>query len=175
VSDQALQWYVLRTAPVHRIEFDVMYRLQQREHPAMVPFEEKHIPQRFSRHTKRKKFPLFVGYVFAGLRRWEDFLDIRANIPQVIGVVGFNGKPAKLADDDVSFLQALSVEGMRIPVMNPHRAFAVGQRARIRFGHAFSGQEVLITDIQRKHVEGMMEIFNTRQTVKLSMLDLEAA
>lgn len=141
----------------------------------MVPFEEKHIPRRHSKHTSRKKFPLFIGYVFAGLRTWSDLIDIRDNIPQVIGVVGFNGKPSRLSESDVSFLEALSREGMRLPIGNPHRAFTVGQRARLRFGHPFAGQEIVITDIQRRHVEGMMDIFNTRQTVKLSMLDLEAA
>ena len=51
----ALQWMVMRVRPVHRLEFEVLHALTQKDHPAMVPFEIKWERRPGIKHLRPKK------------------------------------------------------------------------------------------------------------------------
>lgn len=75
------------------------------------------------------KLPLFPGYLFVRLAP-RDRLSV-LQIPSVVRVVGFNGVPAPLPDEEVEILRSglAQCEGVQ-----PHPFLTVGRRVRITKG-----------------------------------------
>lgn len=183
MASEAISYYVLRTSPIHRIEFQVLHSLTQRDHPAMVPFEEKKLRRKGQRRWRTERYPLFPGYVFVGLRGHREMIDVRRSIneqaermgkrPPVLGLVGYGGQPAKLTERDVAFLRALSVQ--RATEVNLHKALQPGSIVSIRPGHWAAGQTIPVDSMTRKGVKVMLSLFNRMQLVEVSADLVEAA
>ena len=182
----SLNWYALKTWPIHRIEFTVMHYINQLEHPAMVPYEIKHVRKPLSKHTVERKYPSFPTYVFVGLRSYADYLHIRDSInnrepdllrykrPLVRGLVSFNGRPAKLTAEDVKCLAEMS-RGAKPTAVNLHKAFQVGGKARVLDG-PFRGFEATVDSVSKKRITVMLAMFNrTDMAVEFEPGALEAA
>lgn len=177
-----LHWYVLRTIPVHRVEFRVLHALTQREHPAIVPFEEKWVKKPGTRQPDRRKFPLFPCYVFVGLHDHRAFLEAKSAIndhaermgkaPPILNLVGFGTVPAVLSDADVAFLRRLAVE--RPTSVNLHKAIQPGSEVNILDG-PFRGFTARVDSVSRKKVRVSLSLFNSMQVVDVSASALEAA
>ncbi len=177
-----LQYFVIRTIPIHRIEFTVQNALAQREHPAMVPFETKW-EKRKNRRVDRK-YPVFPCYVFAGFSGYGEFLTARASInqrfedmgkrPPIVGLIGYGARPANLTPDDVSFLQAMSNPAPTS--VNLHKAIRPGARAEIvARGHPFSGHVVTIDSVSKAKARVMLSILGSMKIVEIDASALEAA
>lgn len=81
------------------------------------------------------ELPLFPGYVFVRLAlrdRWRVL-----QIPSLVRLVGFNGLPAALPDDEMEILRAGLSGCLRA---EPHPFFTVGRRVRI-IGGPLAGLE----------------------------------
>ena len=178
-----MNWFAVRIRPQHRLEFTVLHALTQRDHPAMVPFEEKLIRNSRTKRPEPRKYPLFPCYVFAGFSSYHEFLTTRAAIneraeqigkrPPIVNLVGFGGKPATLAPDDVRFLQTLSLE--RPTAINLHKALKPGMNVRVLSG-AWRDRVGQLRDIDRKRITIMFEMFNAMMPVELpSATAVEAA
>jgi transcription antitermination factor NusG len=83
----------------------------------------------------RLDLPLFPGYVFVRLAL-RDRLRV-AQIPSVVRLVGFNGLPAALPDEEMEILRAGLSQSLRT---EPHPFLTVGRRVRIT-GGPFAGLE----------------------------------
>lgn len=177
-----LEYFAIRIVPVHRLEFIVQHALTQREHPALVPFEEKWVSIKRGRVTR--KFPLFPCYVFAGFCNYREFLQAKEVInqrfedmgkrPPIVGLVGMGARPAKLTADEVSMLQAISLP--RATEINLHKALTQGQRAEIvGRGHPFQGHTVTIDSITRSKCKVLLNILGSMKVVEIDASALEAA
>src|SRR6266478_7859254 len=73
--------------------------------------------------------PLFPGYVFLRLAL-RDRLRV-LQIPSIVRLVGFNGQPAALADDEMEVLRRGLTDQLNA---QPHPYLAVGRRVRVVSG-----------------------------------------
>lgn len=178
-----VEWFVIRTIPVHRIEFSVLHALNQREHPAMVPFEEKKLRKHKQRDWRTERYPLFACYVFAGFEGFRDFIEAREAInaqaermgkkPPILGAVGYRkDKPAVLTEREVGFLRSLSAP--RATAVNLHKAIRPGTEISILDG-PFAGHRAVVDSMTRKGVRAMLYLFNTMHLVEIKAAAMEAA
>src|SRR5262249_28432789 len=68
-----LNWVCLRTSIHPRSEFTALHALNQREHQAIVPFEEKWVRRGNTKQRQLRKYPLFPRYCFAAFADWIDY------------------------------------------------------------------------------------------------------
>ena len=81
------------------------------------------------------ELPLFPGYVFVRLAL-RDRLRV-LQIPSVVRLVGFNGLPAALPDEELQILRSALAQSMRA---EPHPFLTAGRQVRI-VGGPFAGLE----------------------------------
>lgn len=180
MNSPAINWYVLKTRPIHRVEFSVLHAITQREHPAMVPFEEKWIMRR--KRRIKVKFPLFPSYVFVGLRDYQEFLDLKAQVNEaaervgrpapIINLIGYGRTPATLSESDVEFLRRVSVEGPT--QINLHNAFKAGSKVQILDG-PFAGHTATVDSVTKKSVKTMLTLFGSWTPVEIEHASVRAA
>jgi len=181
----AYDWYAIRIRPQHRLEFQVLHALTQREHAAMVPFETKWEKHRTKRtRLAEQRYPIFPCYVFAQFCTYRDFwlskeainqrsIDIGKH-PPIVGLVGYGSKPAKLSRTDVSMLQAISLP--RMSDINLHKALRQGGRASVvARGHPLEGHTVTIDSITRNKCYVLLEFLGSLKVVGIDASALEAA
>src|SRR5436309_8815050 len=84
------------------------------------------------------QLPLFPGYVFVRLAL-RDRMQV-LQVPSVVRLVGFNGAPAALAEEEVESLRCTLIQGVRA---EPHAYLRVGRRVRITAG-PLAGREGIL-------------------------------
>jgi len=130
-------WYAAYTCAQH--EKRVRDHLEQRSVEAFLPLCET--VHRWKDRRMRLSLALFPGYVFVRLAL-RDRLQV-LQIPGVARLVGFNGQPTPLRDEEIEGIRSCLAHGHRLA---PHPYPAVGQRVRIASG-PFQGLEGIV---QRK-------------------------
>ncbi len=178
----AYDWFAIRIRPQHRLEFTVQHALTQREHPAMVPFEEKW--EQHKRLRVPRKYALIPCYVFAQFCSYREFYITKEAInqratdigkhPPIVGLVGMGSKPAKLSPRDVSMIQALSLSGPTEIAL--HKALRAGARASIvARGHPFEGHTVMVDTITRNKCTVLLGMLGSMRVIEIDASALEAA
>ncbi len=128
------QWYAAYTRAQH--EKRVALQLAERAVEHYLPvYEAVH---RWKDRRMRVQLPLFPGYVFIRipLRSQLDVL----RIPSVVRLVGFNGAPTPMPQEDIERLRRAMAEGV---LVQPHPYLKVGRRVRITAG-PFAGCEGIL-------------------------------
>jgi transcription antitermination factor NusG len=110
--------------------------------------------------------PLFPGYVFVRIALREK-LRVQ-QIPGVAWLVGFNGRPSRLADEEIEALRKLMVSGIRA---EPFPFLTVGRRVRICTG-PLSGREGFV--VWRKGILRVVLSINHIQRAILVEVDTDA-
>src|SRR5579864_6933488 len=131
-------WYALYTRANH--EKRVGEQLGQRSIDYFLPLYDS--VRKWKDRRVRLQLPLFPGYVFVRIHV-SDRLRV-LEIPSVARLVGFNGNPTALRDDEVESLRRVVAEGTRA---EPHPYLAIGRRVRIVAG-PLSGREGIL--VRRK-------------------------
>jgi transcription antitermination factor NusG len=99
--DTVQPWFALQTRP--RNEKKVDYLLRQKGYECLTPtYRQK---QKWSDRTVELDLPLFPTYVLCRFN--SSVLDKAVSTSGVIRVVGFNGKPAEVAVEEIEALQLL--------------------------------------------------------------------
>ena len=179
-----MNWHVLRILPIHGLEFAVRDRLNQREHPAMVPFEEKWEKRKNRSKRAARKYAIFPCYVFAGFQDYREFWFAKEAInsaaiqigkrPPIVGLVGMGAKPAKLTQEEVSMLQAMSLPGTT--QINLHKALRQNGKASIvARGHPFEGHTVTVDSITRAKCKVLLNLLGSMRVIEIDANALEAA
>jgi transcription antitermination factor NusG len=130
-------WYAAYTCAQH--EKRVREHLEQRSIEAFLPLYET--VHRWKDRRMRLSLALFPGYVFVRLAL-RDRLQV-LQVPGVARLVGFNGQPAALRDEEIEGMRSCLVHGLRL---KPHPYLGTGQCVRISSG-PFQGLEGIV---QRK-------------------------
>jgi transcription antitermination factor NusG len=132
------RWYVAYTSANH--EKRVTAQLAQRSVEHFLPLYES--VRRWKDRRMTLQLPLFPGYVFVRLALC-DRLQVLC-VPGVARLVGFNGTPAALPDNDIAALRTSLACGVRA---EPHPFLTVGQPVRVRRGPLAGMHGILV---QRK-------------------------
>lgn len=104
------------------------------------------------------QLPLFPGYVFVRLAL-RDRLRV-LQVPGVARLVGFNGAPTPLPDDEMESLRLALAEGLRA---EPHPYLNVGRRVLITRG-PLAGREGLL-----KRWKGNMRVVVSIESIQRSI------
>jgi transcription antitermination factor NusG len=125
------RWYAAYTCAKH--EKRVATELGAREVEHFLPLYSS--LRRWKDRRVQLELPLFPGYVFVRLALSERLRVVQ--IPSVVRLVGFNGLPAALPDEEMEILRAGLCQSLRA---EPHPFLTVGRRVLIT-GGPFAGLE----------------------------------
>jgi transcription antitermination factor NusG len=158
------RWYVVYTSANH--EKRVTQQLQQRSVQHFLPLYES--VRRWKDRRVRLQLPLFPGYVFVRLSSWE-----RPKVLQVSGIarlVGFNGHPAVLADEEIEALRTYTMTPLGA---EPHPYLTVGRRVRIRRGILAGMEGILVRKKNALRVVLSIDLIMRSVSVEVDANDLE--
>jgi len=154
------RWYAAYTRAQH--EKCVAQQLDERAIVRFLPLYEA--VHRWKDRRKRVQLPLFPGYVFVRIPL-QNRLDV-LRIPSVVRLVGFNGAPTPLPEEEIEGLRRALNGGLRA---EPHHFLQVGRRVRITTGPLAGCEGIL------KRWKGVLRIVLSIELIQRSILvDIEA-
>jgi transcription antitermination factor NusG len=124
-SPEALHWYAAYTCA--RREKSVARQLEERSIGCFLPLYEK--MSRWKDRRMKVQLPLFAGYVFVRLSSKDKLRALQ--VPGMVRLVGFNGHPTPLPDDEMEALRnglSASLHAEPCPYLQ------IGRRVRIQSG-----------------------------------------
>lgn len=119
------RWYAAYTSARHEKQVAVELKARAVEH--FLPLQSS--VHRWKDRRVRLDLPLFPGYVFVRLALVNRLRVLQ--IPSVVRLVGFGGKPVPLPDKQMEILRIGLAERLNV---KPHPFLAVGRRVRIVCG-----------------------------------------
>jgi transcription antitermination factor NusG len=128
------RWYAVTTRSRHEKSVGDLLRRKQIE--AFLPLYET--VRSWKNGDHRVQLPLFPGYTFVHMAL-RDRLQV-LKVPGVVRLVGFNGSPVPLGDEEVESLRQALIAGVKA---EPHPYLTVGRRVRIIAG-ALRGREGIL-------------------------------
>ncbi len=151
-------WFALTVKPQH--ERTVAEQLQVKSLEAYVPLYRSR--RRWSDRIKTLDLPLFPRYVFC---RFDP--ERRAAVLKTAGVltiVGFNGKPCPVSDEEIDAVKTMVSSGMPIQVWPYVRT---GQRVRIRQGAMAGLEGILVREKAAYRIVVNVELLNRGVSVEI--------
>jgi transcription antitermination factor NusG len=154
------RWYAVYTRAQH--EKRVAQLLAQRSVENFLPvYETVH---RWKDRKVSLQMPLFPGYLFVRIALIDRLRVLQ--VPSVVRLVGFNGGPTALADEEVEGLRRALAEGVRA---EPHPYLRVGRLVRITAG-PLAGREGIL-----KRWKGDLRVVLSTDLIQRSILvDVDA-
>src|SRR6266568_1881492 len=157
-------WYVAYTSANH--EKRVAQQLLQRTIEHFLPLYDT--MRRWKDRRVLLRMPLFPGYVFVRLALCDRLRVLQ--IPSVVRLVGFNGLPAALPDEEMEILRSGLCQSLRV---EPHPFLTVGRRVRIT-GGPFAGLEgVLNRKRNNLRVVLSLNLIQRSAVVEIDATDIE--
>jgi transcription antitermination factor NusG len=129
------RWYAAYTCAHH--EKRVARQLEMGSVESFLPLYEK--VSRWKDRKVRLQLPLFPSYVFVRIALEEKMRVLQ--IPSVVRLVGFNGVPMPLNEEEMKAMRQGLNSKLRI---EPHPFLTVGRRVRIKSGPFADLQGVLL-------------------------------
>ena len=129
------RWYAAYTCANQ--EKRVAAQLEARVIEHFVPLYNS--VRRWRDRRVRLALPLFPGYVFLRLALREKLRVLE--IPSLVHLVGFNGQPAALSDEEIEALRQGLTEQLNV---QPHPYLTVGRRVRVVSGPLTSLEGIIL-------------------------------
>ena len=124
--------------------------------------------RRWSDRRVRLDFPLFPGYVFVRLAMTDKLHVVRVN--GVVRLVGFNGRPAALPDEEMEIL----CSGLtRAPRAEPHPYLTAGRRVRMKSGPLAGLEGILLRRKSGLRVVVSVHMIQRSVSVDADAVDVE--
>jgi len=157
-------WYAIYANANH--EKRVAQQLGQRSIEHLLPLYES--VRRWKDRRVRLQMPLFPGYVFVHFALC-DRLQV-SQIPGVVHLVSFAGRPAPLWEEDVHAIRNCLSHGIQV---EPHPYLQAGRRARVKSG-PLQGLEGII--LRRKNRTCFIVSFDLiMRSVAVEIADVDLA
>jgi transcription antitermination factor NusG len=159
-------WYAVYTNTHH--EKQVALQMAQRSIEHHLPLYDS--VRRWKDRRVRLQMPLFPGYIFVRIALCDRLHVLQ--IPSVVNLVSFAGRPAPLKDDDIHALQNCLRHGHPV---EPYAYLQVGRRARVQRG-LLQGLEGII--LRRKNKTRLIVSFDLIQrsvSVEIDGMDMAPA
>jgi transcription antitermination factor NusG len=158
------RWYAVYTHAHH--EKRVACQLQRRSIEHFLPLYRS--VRRWSDRRVQIDLPLFPGYVFVRLALC-DRLDV-LKIPSVVRLVGFNGIPTALPDQEMEILRSGLSQRLRAA---PHPFLTIGRRVRIKSGSLQGLEGVLLRRKSNLRVILSVALIQRSIALDIDSMDLE--
>lgn len=158
------RWYAAWTRSRH--EKAVAEQLERKSVETFLPVYETVRQWKNGRHGVA--LPLFPGYAFVRIAL-RDRLEV-LKVPGVVRLVGFNGAPTPLDDDEIEGLRHALAQGVRA---KPHPFLTVGRRVRITAGPLAGYEGILIRHKQRYRVVVSIDLIERSIAAEIDIQDAE--
>jgi transcription antitermination factor NusG len=159
------RWYAAYTCAQH--EKRVAAELGMREVEHFLPLYSS--VRRWKDRRVTLDLPLFPGYVFVRLAL-RDRLSV-VQIPGVVRLVGFNGLPAALPDEEMEILRSALCQSLRA---EPHPFLTAGRRVRMMAG-PFRGLEGMLKKKKNLRVVVSLNLIQRSIAVDVDAADVMPA
>lgn len=157
-------WYAAYTSANH--EKRVAEQLMRRSVEHFLPLYNT--VRRWKDRRVQLQLPLFRGYVFVRLAL-RDRLQV-LQVPGVSNLVGFNGTPAPLPQEEIETLKKGLVCGVRA---EPHPFLSVGRRVRVKAGPLEGVEGIVIRRKNRLRLVISLDLIRRAAAVEIEEADLE--
>lgn len=159
------RWYAAYTSANH--EKRVASQIEQKSLEHFLPLYRS--VRRWSDRKVDLQLPLFPGYVFVRIAL-RDRLEV-LQTPGVSKLVGFNGSPAPLKDEEISALKMSLSSGVRA---QPCPYLAPGRRVRIQAGPLSGLEGVVLRRKGRLQVVVSLDLLQRSVAIDLDLADVKA-
>jgi transcription antitermination factor NusG len=159
-----LHWYAVYTCANHEARVAAEIKVRDIEH--FLPVYES--VRRWKDRRVSLHLPLFPGYVFVRLAL-RDRLRV-LQIPSVARLIGFNGQPAALPDEQIAILRSGLSERLRV---QPHPFLTVGRRVRITNGPLAGLEGSLQRRKGKLHVVLSLDLIQRSVRAAVDLADIE--
>jgi transcription termination/antitermination protein NusG len=159
------RWYAAYTSANH--EKRVAEQLVRSSVENFLPLYQS--VRRWKDRRVQLRLPLFPGYLFVRLALRDRLLVLR--VPGVAKLVGFNGAPAPLRQEEIDALRTSLASGVRA---EPHPYLKVGRRVRVRAGPLGGLEGILVKKKNRARFVVSVELIQRAMAVEIDEADLEA-
>ena len=157
-------WYAAYTTANHEKRVAEQLAVRSVEH-----FLPKYASvRRWKDRRVRLELPLFPGYVFVRLAL-RDRLQV-LKIPGVAKLVGFNGTPTALPEEEITALRASLASGVRA---EPHPYLTAGRRVRIKAGPLTGLEGILLHRKGNVQVVLSVDLLQRSISIDMDLADLE--
>jgi transcription antitermination factor NusG len=158
------RWYAAYTSANH--EKRVTEQLAVRSVDHFLPLYQS--VRRWKDRRVKLQMPLFPGYVFVHLAL-RDRLQV-LQVPGVAKLVGFNGTPAALPDEQIKVLKAGLAGGIRA---EPHPYLTAGRRVRVKLGPLAGMEGILVRRKNAARFVISLDLISRSVAVEVEVEDLE--
>lgn len=158
------RWYAVYTRSRH--EKSVAYQLRYKQIETFLPLCE--LMRRWKNGDHHLQLPLFPGYTFVHIAL-KDRLHV-LSVPGVVRLVGFDGTPVPLADEEVESLRWALSCGVKVA---PYPYLAVGRRVRIIAGPLTGLEGILVRKKGDFQVVLSIDLIQRSVLVHMDTLSLE--
>jgi transcription termination/antitermination protein NusG len=124
--------------------------------------------RRWKDRKMRIQQPLFTGYIFVRLAL-KDRLRV-LQVPSVVRLVGFNGQPAAVSDQEIDTLRKSMIPGLQAL---PHPYLRVGRRVRIVRGPLIGAEGVLVRRKNAIRFVLLMDLIMRAASVEVDAADIQ--
>jgi len=160
------RWYAAYTAPRH--EKRVTQQMEGQRIDCFLPLYKS--IRRWKDRRKQLDLPLFPGYVFVHMAL-RDRLQV-LQLPGVVQLVSFSGKPAALPDAEIEALRSGLARNLHA---EPHPYLTVGRRVRVRRGSVEGLEGILVRRKQKFRVVLSIELIQRSVAIEVDEADIEPA
>jgi transcription antitermination factor NusG len=157
-------WYAAYTCPRH--EKRIAEQLQRKEVDFYLPlYETQH---RWKDRKVIVSLPLFPGYVFVHIAL-RDRLKV-LEIPSVVRLVGFDGAPTPLPEEEIQLLRSGLSQRLRA---QPHPYLKAGRKVRVKSGPLQGAEGILLRHKDKLRVVLSVDLIMRSVAVEIDAADLE--
>jgi transcription antitermination factor NusG len=160
------RWFAVHTRSRH--EKSASEQLRCREVETFLPLYQS--TRRWRNGDHDVQLPLFPGYTFVRIAL-KDRLQV-LKVPSVVRLVGFNGTPVPLEDQEVEGLRSALASGVNAA---PHPYLTVGRRVRITAGPLNGHEGILVRRKGALRVVLSIDLIQRSVLVDLGAYELEPA
>ena len=157
------RWYAVYTCANHEKRVADQFESRSVEH--FLPQYES--VRRWKDRKVRLHLPLFPGYVFIHLALQERLRVLQ--VPGVVRLVGFNGSPTAMPEEDMNRIRDLLGQGWRT---EPHPFLQVGKRARVVRGPLTGTEGIVARRKNRRRLVLSFDLIQRSIAVEIDEADL---
>lgn len=157
------RWYAAYTSANHEKRVAEQLGVRNVEH--FLPLYAS--VRRWKDRRVTLQLPLFPGYVFVRMAL-RDRLIVQ-QVPGLARLVGFNGEPAALRDEEIGALRASLASGVCV---KPHPYLQVGRRVQVKSGPMTGLQGILLKRKGRLRVVISIELIQRSVAMEMDEMDL---
>src|SRR5438874_1736598 len=156
-------WYAAYTCANHERRVAEQFVIRRVEH--FLPQYDS--VRRWKDRKVRLHLPLFPGYLFVHMVAQERLRVLQ--VPGVVRLVGFNGSPTPMPEEDIERVREFLGQGLRA---EPHPYLHAGRRARVVRGPLAGMEGIILRRKNRSRLVLSFDLIQRSMAIEIDAADL---